>query len=101
MLGMKLSDYLKIDGNSASRLAEAAGVAVSTITRAAKGEIMPSRQLMEAIYRHSAGEVTPNDFYDFDSGVHAPDSNDAGEAVSSGKGNSVSRRAAAAIGEAA
>lgn len=63
MLCMTLADYLKLEGNSASRLAEATGVAVSTITRAAKGEITPSRHLMAAIYRHTNGAVTPNDFF--------------------------------------
>lgn len=98
---MKLSDYLKIEGNSASRLAESAGVAVSTITRAAKGEIMPSRQLMEAIYCHSAGRVTANDFYDFDSGDHAQPSAEAGPPPSPGKVAGVSPLPGTAIGEAA
>ena len=61
---MKLKDYLALDGNTASKLASDCGVAVSTITRAANGDIMPARILMAAIYQHTAGEVTPNDFYD-------------------------------------
>lgn len=64
--GMTLEHYLQIEGNSASRLAEAAGVAVSTITRAAKGEIAPSAKLMQAIYEHTGGQVTPNDFFGID-----------------------------------
>ncbi|RIV79548.1 helix-turn-helix domain-containing protein [Pelagerythrobacter aerophilus] len=60
---MKLAAYLEIEGNSASKLAEATGVAVSTITRAAKGEITPSRKLMALIYEKTDGHVTPNDFW--------------------------------------
>lgn len=63
---MKLSDYLGIEGNSASKLAESMGVAVSTVTRAAKGELSPSRKLMEAFHRQTAGLVTPNDFCGID-----------------------------------
>jgi predicted transcriptional regulator len=59
---MKLSAYLEIDGNSATRLAEATGVSVSTITRAAKGEIKPSLTLMTSIYEKTSGAVSPNDF---------------------------------------
>jgi len=65
MAVMTLSEYLQIDGNSASRLGQACGVAVSTITRAARGEIMPSRRLLEAIFHHTGGQVTPNDFFEF------------------------------------
>lgn len=60
---MTLADYLKIEGNSASKLADATGVAVSTITRAAKGELKPNRDLLEAIYQHTGGQVTPNDIF--------------------------------------
>lgn len=62
-MGMTLADYLKADGNRASDLANAIGVAVSTITRAARGETIPSRELMQAIHRHTDGAVTPNDFF--------------------------------------
>ena len=65
MVAMKLANYLEADGNSATKLAKAVGVAVSTITRAAKGEIIPSHKLMSAIYEKTDGKVTPSDFYDF------------------------------------
>ena len=61
---MKLAEYLETEGNSASKLAQSLGVAVSTITRAAKGENTPSRKLMAAIYTETQGKVTPNDFWD-------------------------------------
>lgn len=60
---MTLADYLAQDGNTASQLANACNVAPSTITRAAKGEITPSRKLMEAIHQHTNGTVSPNDFF--------------------------------------
>jgi DNA-binding transcriptional regulator YdaS (Cro superfamily) len=60
---MTLSDFLKAEGNSASKLADLLGVAVSTVTRAAKGDLLPSKQLMEGIYRATDGKVTPNDFF--------------------------------------
>lgn len=69
---MKLADYLSLEGNSATKLAEDIGVAVSTITRAAKGEITPSGKLMEDIYRRTAGVVAPNDFFDLPTPTPAP-----------------------------
>lgn len=60
---MTLSEFLKSEGNSASKLAETLGVAVSTITRVAKGKHIPSRALMEAIFQLSSGAVTPNDIF--------------------------------------
>ena len=63
---MKLSDYLAQPGRTATGLAAEAGVAVSTITRAARGDMMPSRELMRAINRLTDGQVTPNDFVGID-----------------------------------
>lgn len=60
---MTLKDYLAREGNSASKLAGACGVAVSTITRAAEGTTVPSRELIEAIFKHTGGAVSPNDFF--------------------------------------
>lgn len=60
---MTLADYLSLEGNTASKLAADCKVAVSTITRAAKGELLPSRSLMEAIFQHTGGQVKPNDFF--------------------------------------
>jgi len=61
---MKLSDYIKLEGNSATALADKAGVAVSSITRAAKGDIYPSADLMRLIIEHTDGQVRPDDFFD-------------------------------------
>jgi len=60
---MTLADYLSQEGNTATSLAAATGTAVSTITRAAKGEIIPSRSLMLAIFEKTKGAVAPNDFF--------------------------------------
>lgn len=60
---MKLADYLKTNKVSATTLADELGVSVSTITRAANGDIIPSRELMSKLFEATAGKVTPNDFF--------------------------------------
>lgn len=60
---MTLSDYLAQPGQTATALAEKCGCAVSTITRAAKGDIDPSGDLLHRIFKHTSGQVTPNDFF--------------------------------------
>lgn len=59
---MRLADYLKLPDRSATDLARLCGVAVSTITRVARGEKKPSLDLMESIRLHTRGAVTPNDY---------------------------------------
>ena len=63
---MKLADFLKLDGQSATALAAKCSVEVSTITRAARGDTMPNRKLMSEIFAHTNGRVTPNDFFGVD-----------------------------------
>lgn len=60
---MTLKDYLAQAGNTATKLADETGVSVSTITRAAEGATMPSRGLMNEIFKATKGRVTPNDFF--------------------------------------
>ncbi len=60
---MTLADYLEAKKVSATALADQANVSVSTITRAARGEIIPSRDLMAKIFEVTNGAVTPNDFF--------------------------------------
>lgn len=62
-VGMTLKDYLAREGNTATRLATACDVSVSTITRAADGTTIPSRELMGKIHEATDGAVTPNDFF--------------------------------------
>lgn len=57
---MTLAEYLAQPGQTAAKLALDCGVAVSTISRAARGEAMPSRELMRAIFEKTGGAVTPN-----------------------------------------
>jgi transcriptional regulator with XRE-family HTH domain len=60
---MTLTDYLARPGHTATQLASATGSAVSTITRAAKGSVLPSKDLMQKIFDVTGGLVTPNDFF--------------------------------------
>jgi transcriptional regulator with XRE-family HTH domain len=64
MVIMKLRAYLALPGHSATKLAAETGVSVSTITRAARGEIIPSRKVMESIAEKTDGAVLPNDFFE-------------------------------------
>lgn len=60
---MTLKDYLALPGHSATKLATETGVSVSTITRAADGKTIPSRELMGLIAEKTRGAVMPNDFF--------------------------------------
>ncbi|WP_411340340.1 helix-turn-helix transcriptional regulator [Sphingopyxis sp. J-6] len=60
---MRLKSYLAQDGKSASKLAEAVGVAVSTITRAAAGETLPNASTRKRILEETEGEVTSADLF--------------------------------------
>ena len=60
---MKLSDYLKENDLTLSAFAEAVGLDVSTIHRAATGKVIPTRENMDAIVKATGGAVQPNDFY--------------------------------------
>jgi transcriptional regulator with XRE-family HTH domain len=70
---MKLRDFLDIDGNSATKLAEDCGVSISTITRAANGDTLPNKELMAAIHSKTGGAVTPNDFFGIGAGEPSPE----------------------------
>ena len=60
---MKLSDYLKKKDLTLSAFAEAVGLDVSTVHRAATGKVIPTRENMNAIVKATGGAVQPNDFY--------------------------------------
>lgn len=60
-IAMKLSDYLAQPGVTASALAEKCEVSPSTITRTAKGEMLPSLTLIRLIIEHTGGAVTAVD----------------------------------------
>lgn len=59
---MRLSAFLDLPGQSATDIARQCGVAVSTITRVAKGEKNPSLVLMQAIRDATRGAVSADDF---------------------------------------
>ncbi|MGN6290423.1 MAG: helix-turn-helix domain-containing protein [Sphingopyxis terrae] len=60
---MRLKAYLSLEGNSASKLAEEVGVAVSTITRAASGETLPNPPTRKRILEATGGAVTAADLF--------------------------------------
>lgn len=60
---MRLKSYLSLEGNSASKLAEEVGVAVSTITRAASGETLPNPATRKLILQATEGQVTAADLF--------------------------------------
>jgi transcriptional regulator with XRE-family HTH domain len=68
---MKLQDYLNQSGLTATQFAAVVDSSVSSITRAARGHVTPSKELMEKIFLHSGGRVTPNDFFDLEAGHNA------------------------------
>jgi transcriptional regulator with XRE-family HTH domain len=59
---MRLSAFLDLPGQSATDIARKCDVAVSTITRVAKGEKNPSLELMARIRAATHGAVTGDDF---------------------------------------
>lgn len=61
---MQLKDYLSVEGITASEFATRIGRSVSTVTRAARGEVIPDRATMEEIVTATDGKVEPNDFYE-------------------------------------
>ena len=59
---MKLADWLESNNLTASAFAEQLGVSVSTVTRCMNGQRRPEWQTLDAIYKATGGQVTPNDF---------------------------------------
>jgi len=60
--GMTLAEYLKKSGRTATSLAKQVGCATSTITRAAKGQTLPTRTLMTKIYLATGQLVHPRTY---------------------------------------
>jgi DNA-binding XRE family transcriptional regulator len=63
MVGMTLKEYLAASNRTASEVAKALGVSVSTITRAARGETIPAASIMLALADYTKGKVKPHDFF--------------------------------------
>lgn len=62
MVLVTLKDYLARPDQTATKLAALLGVSVSTITRAASGDTLPTRKLMSRIAEATGGLVMPSDF---------------------------------------
>lgn len=60
---MTLAEYLKNNGLTATEFALRIGRSVSTVTRAANGEVIPDVVTMRSIKSETDGQVQPNDFY--------------------------------------
>ena len=60
---MTLAEFLKINKLTATEFAARIERSISTVTRAAKGEVIPDIDTMQAIRLETNGQVQPNDFY--------------------------------------
>lgn len=60
---MKLKQFLYENDLTATKFAAQIGRSISSVTRAANGEVMPDRETMELIIQATNGQVQPNDFY--------------------------------------
>lgn len=58
---MTLDDYLAIDGNTATELAEKANTSGASITRLLYGDQQPSAEMIRAIVEATDGKVTADD----------------------------------------
>ncbi|MBO6691094.1 MAG: 2-oxoglutarate dehydrogenase E1 component [Parvibaculum sp.] len=70
---MKLTDWLESNNLTASAFAEQLGVSVSTVTRCMNGQRRPEWQTLDAIYKATGGQVTPNDFLSDETALRTPD----------------------------
>ena len=61
---MQLSHYLSQNELTATAFAEKIGRHKSTVTRILRGEMRPDLDTMQRILDETAGQVTPNDFFD-------------------------------------
>ena len=61
--GLPFARWLSANNVTASAFAARIGCVVSTVTRIARGEVMPRPRLMSAIMRETGGAVQPGDFY--------------------------------------
>lgn len=84
---MRLKAYLALEGNSASKLAGAVGVAVSTITRAASGETLPGAATRKRIFEETGELVSAADLFAEHEEYHAATDSSAALIVSTGKTN--------------
>ncbi len=60
---MRLRQYLTDNGISLPAFAEMIGVSIQAVHRYARGERIPTADVMRQIKVVTGGKVTPNDFY--------------------------------------
>jgi len=60
---MRLRQYLDEHQIGIPTFAEQIGVSIQAVHRYARGERIPTREVMSAIKLATGGKVTPNDFY--------------------------------------
>lgn len=58
---MTLNQFLTQTSTSMAAFARSVGTTTATISRVADGTVVPRRDLMQRIHRHTEGRVTPND----------------------------------------
>ncbi len=61
--GMKLTDYLTQERLTASDFAVKVGVSQPCISRYLAGQRMPTREVIDRIFRITDGKVSANDFF--------------------------------------
>lgn len=77
---MTLVDYLKINGLTQDQFARRLGCDRSTVSRIASGKVNPDRVMVEAIFKASDGQITPNDLFGLPPGHgSAPSDEEGGE----------------------
>jgi transcriptional regulator with XRE-family HTH domain len=60
---MKLTDWIKQNDVTRGAFADKIGVTPMALSRYERGERIPEKETMAAIFRETGGDVTPNDFY--------------------------------------
>lgn len=60
---MKLADWLSANSLNEGDFAERIGRSREAVRRYVNGERIPDRETMPLIAQHTAGAVTPNDFF--------------------------------------
>ena len=60
---MMLNDWLVRENLKVSQFAKIVGVESMTMRRYAKNKRLPAPAVMQAIFEHTKGEVSPNDFF--------------------------------------
>lgn len=60
---MKLTDWIKANGIQRDEFSSRIGVTLMSLGRYERGERIPEKETMAAIFLETKGDVAPNDFY--------------------------------------